>query len=206
MYNSLQLSADRRYSNGLKVGVAYTLGKSEDNASDKRNVLWNTYDDTNYWGPSSFDRRHVLSIYYIYDLPFWRDADQLVQNIARRLADLRRDVRAHRARRSRSPATNDIARRVGDSGIGQPVDSSAIRRGRQRPVLGHGIATTTSGSTRRRSRSPAAGTFGNSTRNILPEPGRSAVGHRALQELRAARAHTGCSCAWRSSTSRTIRT
>ena len=56
IYNSLQLSADRRYTNGLKVGVAYTLGKSEDNASDKRNVLWNTYDDTNYWGPSSFDR------------------------------------------------------------------------------------------------------------------------------------------------------
>ena len=50
-YNSLQISADRRYSKGLKVGVAYTLGKSEDNASDKRNVLWNTYDDTSYWGP-----------------------------------------------------------------------------------------------------------------------------------------------------------
>ncbi len=48
MYNSLQISADRRYSNGLKVGAAYTLGKSEDNGSDKRNVLWNTYDDTLY--------------------------------------------------------------------------------------------------------------------------------------------------------------
>ena len=48
IYNSLQISADRRYSNGLKVGVAYTLGKSEDNGSDKRNVLWNTYDDTLY--------------------------------------------------------------------------------------------------------------------------------------------------------------
>ena len=28
IYHSLQVSADRRYSNGLKVGVAYTLGKS----------------------------------------------------------------------------------------------------------------------------------------------------------------------------------
>ena len=72
-YNSLQISADRRYTNGLKVGVAYTLGNSEDNASDKRNILWNTYDDTNYWGPSSFDRRHVFDVYYIYDLPFWRE-------------------------------------------------------------------------------------------------------------------------------------
>src|SRR5690606_3881004 len=48
MYNSLQISADRRYTNGLKVGFAYTLSKSTDNASDKRNVLWNTYDDTLY--------------------------------------------------------------------------------------------------------------------------------------------------------------
>ena len=55
---------------GLKVGLAYTLRKSEDNGSDKRNVLWNTYDDTIYWGPSSYDRRHALRIYYIYDLPF----------------------------------------------------------------------------------------------------------------------------------------
>ncbi len=31
-YNSLQLSVERRYADGLKVGVAYTLGKSEDNA------------------------------------------------------------------------------------------------------------------------------------------------------------------------------
>ena len=51
MYNSLQISADRRYTNGLKVGAAYTLGKSTDNGSDKRNVLWNTYDDTLYLGP-----------------------------------------------------------------------------------------------------------------------------------------------------------
>ena len=59
-YHSLQLSADRRYSNGLKVGAAYTLGKSEDNGSDKRDVLCNTYDDTNYWGHSQFDRRHTV--------------------------------------------------------------------------------------------------------------------------------------------------
>ena len=49
-YNSLQISADRRYTNGLKVGFAYTLGKSEDNGSNKRNVLWNTYDDIEHSG------------------------------------------------------------------------------------------------------------------------------------------------------------
>ena len=50
IYHSLQVSADRRYSNGLKVGFAYTLGKSMDNGSNKRDVMFNTYDDTGYWG------------------------------------------------------------------------------------------------------------------------------------------------------------
>ena len=80
-YNSFQISADRRYTKGLKVGFAYTLGKSEDNGSDKRNVLWNTYDDTAFWGPSNYDRRHVLAVYYIYDLPFFKEQSGLVSNL-----------------------------------------------------------------------------------------------------------------------------
>ena len=71
-YNSLQVSAERRYKNGFKFSAAYTLGHSEDNASDKRNILFNNYDDTGYWGNSSFDRRHVFNFSYIYDLPFYK--------------------------------------------------------------------------------------------------------------------------------------
>jgi hypothetical protein len=119
-YNSLQLSVDRRYSNGLKVGVAYTLGKSEDNGSDKRNVLWNTYDDTIYEGPSNFDRRHVLSIYYIYDLPFWRNPTNLVQNILGGW-----QISGATFIRTGTPFTitrTDDRASVGDGSIGQPVD------------------------------------------------------------------------------------
>ena len=81
-YNSLQVSAERRYKNGFKFSLAYTLGHSEDNASDKRNVLFNAYDDTGYWGNSSFDRRHVFNFSYIYDLPFYRDQSGVVGKIA----------------------------------------------------------------------------------------------------------------------------
>src|SRR2546425_9333618 len=80
-YNALQISADRRYLNGLKVGFAYTLGKSMDNSSNKRDVVFNTYDDGSYWGPSSYDRRHVLGFHYIYDLPFWRDQQSPLKNL-----------------------------------------------------------------------------------------------------------------------------
>jgi hypothetical protein len=104
----------------LKVGLAYTLGKSEDNGSDKRNVLWNTYDDTIYWGPSNFDRRHVMSFYYIYDLPFWREPTNLVQNIFGGW-----QISGATFLRSGTPfsitRTNDRAG-IGDGSIGQPVD------------------------------------------------------------------------------------
>ena len=72
-YKSLQISAERRYKNGFKFSAAYTYGHSEDNASSKRDVLFYAYDDTGFWGNSSFDRRHVFAFSYIYDLPFYRD-------------------------------------------------------------------------------------------------------------------------------------
>ena len=119
-YHSLQITADRRYSNGFQVGTAYTLGKSEDNASDKRNVLWNTYDDKTYWGPSNFDRRHNLIIYYIYDLPFFREQNRLMSNLLGGW-----QVSGATLMRTGTPFTptrsNDIAG-VGDGFFGQPID------------------------------------------------------------------------------------
>ncbi len=121
MYNSLQVSVDRRYSNGLKVGLAYTLGKSTDNGSDKRNVLWDPYDDTSYEGPSNFDRRHALSIYYIYDLPFWREPTNLLQNLLGGW-----QISGAAFMRTGTPftitRTDDRAGIGPDSSIGQPID------------------------------------------------------------------------------------
>jgi hypothetical protein len=120
MYNSLQVSVDRRYSNGLKVGLAYTLGKSTDNGSDKRNVLWDPYDDTIYEGPSNFDRRHALSLYYIYDLPFWREPTNLLQNILGGW-----QISGAAFMRTGTPFTitrGDDRAGTGDGSIGQPVD------------------------------------------------------------------------------------
>ena len=74
----MQLGADRRFKNGFKLGAAYTLGLSTDNASDKRNVLFNSFDDSGYQGNSSFDRRHVFNFYYIYNLPFFRDQNSIM--------------------------------------------------------------------------------------------------------------------------------
>jgi hypothetical protein len=149
------------------VGSAYTLGTSTDNASDKRNVLWNTYDDTIYRGASNFDRRHVLNFYYIYDLPWFREQDTLLRNVLGGW-----QISGATFMRSGTPFTvgqtnQDIAG-VGDAGFGQPWSQTG--NASVNPVLYDGtpgsVALDTSVFTR-----PANGTFGNSPRNAYYNPG-----------------------------------
>jgi len=173
-YNSLQLSADRRYTNGLKIGAAYTLGHSEDNASDKRNILWNSYDDTIYWGPSSFDRKHVLSLYYIYDLPFWRDGGSLMKSLLGGW-----QISGATFMRSGTPfsitRTNDIAG-VGEGSNGQPVDLvgdiNANTNGKFSGGVNSGVAADQNFWFNPTAfKDPAAGKFGNAPRNLIRNPG-----------------------------------
>ena len=76
-YNGLQISVDRRYRGGLKIGAAYTLSRLMDDASDKRNIMFNAYDPSSYWAVSDNDRTHIFNVHYIYELPFWRDQNTL---------------------------------------------------------------------------------------------------------------------------------
>jgi hypothetical protein len=167
-YNSFQLSAERRYANGFKVSVAYTLGKSWDNGSDKRNVLWNTYNDTNFWGPSSYDRRHSLVVSYIYDLPFWRDQKTLLANILGGW-----QIAGSTFIRTGTPfsitRTNDIAG-VGEGSNGQPVDLVGDPLANSNGKFSTGSDDNYAFNPKAFA-NPAAGKFGNSTRDILYNPG-----------------------------------
>jgi hypothetical protein len=170
IYNSLQVSADRRYSNGLKVGAAYTLGKSEDNGSNKRDVVFNTYDDASYWGPSIFDRRHNFTIYYIYDLPFWSGQETLMKNLLGGW-----QISGASFFRTGTPfsvlVTSDRAG-VGDAGFGQPVNLVGD------PKSGaNGQFSAGAGNDSNFYFNPLAfalqpaGTFGDAPRNLLYNPG-----------------------------------
>ena len=48
-----------------------------DDGSHQRDIIPNTYDAHNLWGPSYFDVRHTLAINYMYELPFFRDHSRL---------------------------------------------------------------------------------------------------------------------------------
>jgi hypothetical protein len=171
VYNSLQISADRRYSNGLKVGAAYTLSKAEDNGSDKRVVLWDSYNDTAYWGTSEFDRRHNLNFYYIYDLPFWREQDTMMKNLLGGW-----QISGATFLRSGSPAngrnggvvqtSRDIAG-IGPDGTAQPWDMVGDVEYNYQLYTGPGTESFNTSAFRE----PAAGTFGNAPRNIIINPG-----------------------------------
>jgi Carboxypeptidase regulatory-like domain len=167
-YHSLQISADRRYTRGLKVGVAYTLGKSMDNASDKRNVLWNTYDATGFWGPSNYDRRHVLNFYYIYDLPWWKSQDTFLHNLLGGW-----QISGATFFRTGTPfsvlRTNDIAG-VGDGAFGQPYNLVGDPKQGANKKFSNGTDNNFWFNPAAFA-PPADGHFGNAPRNLLYNPG-----------------------------------
>lgn len=76
-YNGLQISVNRRFSQGLLFGVAYTLAENKDNASDRRHQIYNNFDDRNFWGWARDDTRHVMVANFVYDLPIFRDTSRV---------------------------------------------------------------------------------------------------------------------------------
>ena len=78
MYNSLQLSANKRFSHGFLLGVAYTLSKIMDDGSAQRDIIPDTYNASNLWGQSGLDVRHVFIANYLYELPFFRGQNNFV--------------------------------------------------------------------------------------------------------------------------------
>jgi hypothetical protein len=78
LYNAFQLGLTRRFTKGFAFSLAYTLSKLEDDGSAQRDIVPNAYDVHNLWGPATYDRRHVVVINAIYELPFLRNRSNFV--------------------------------------------------------------------------------------------------------------------------------
>ena len=169
-YNSLQISADRRYSerseSRLGLHARQVRGQRQQQA---QRALEHLRRHRTTGGPSDFDRRHVVSFYYIYDLPFWRDQSTLMKNLLggwqiSGASFFRTGTpfsvaaqQRHRGRRRRRvpPAGQPRRRRQRER------EQAVLERRRRRQLL------VQPGGVRR----PAAGTFGNAPRNLLYNPG-----------------------------------
>ena len=69
-YNSLQVSLNRRFSQGLQYGVSYTYSKSMGLSSGDRGGLPIYRDIRGYlYGKTSFDQTHMLVFNYLWSLP-----------------------------------------------------------------------------------------------------------------------------------------
>ena len=68
-YNALQTNLSKRFSGGLTFTVAYAYSKSLDVGSNQPGFMDNLNLQRQY-GPSDFDRTHLLTVSHLYELPF----------------------------------------------------------------------------------------------------------------------------------------
>jgi Carboxypeptidase regulatory-like domain/TonB dependent receptor-like, beta-barrel len=81
-YNALQFSVTKRMSHGLQVNASYTYSHSLDEGSGLGSGIFfngnNPLDPRTSYASSDFDRPHVLTISYLYDMPTIKDAHGLL--------------------------------------------------------------------------------------------------------------------------------
>lgn len=78
-YHSLQVSAQHRFAKESQVQLAYTFSKNlTDSQNDRSNAPQDTYDTKAEYSRATLDRRHVFSLNYIYQLPFFTDQNGFV--------------------------------------------------------------------------------------------------------------------------------
>lgn len=72
-YHSLQASANHRFDGGSQVTANYTWSKNlTTSINDRSTSPQNAYDIRSEYQLAAFDRRHILSINYSYEIPFFK--------------------------------------------------------------------------------------------------------------------------------------
>ena len=79
-YHAFYATVRRRMTAGLTFAASYTLSKTMDQAGVRQNVVnapSSAFDLDIDWGPADTDRRHVLNVTSVYDLPFGKNGGAL---------------------------------------------------------------------------------------------------------------------------------
>lgn len=84
-YNAIQLSVKKRLSHGLLINGAYTFSHTFDEGSGLSEGLFfngnNPLNARSAYGPASFDRTHVLTVSYVYQVPDVVKSDGFLKQI-----------------------------------------------------------------------------------------------------------------------------
>jgi hypothetical protein len=76
-YNSLQMGFQYRAHHGLTLTVAYTYGPSRTDAQSYGFVAQDFRNVKAEWGPPNQDHTNIFTTSYVYDLPFWKNRNDL---------------------------------------------------------------------------------------------------------------------------------
>jgi hypothetical protein len=170
-YHSLQVDARKRFSHGYTLEMAYTWSKSIDEGSNDNAEGSTVSNPWNYLkgerGLSAFDRRNVLTLNGVWDLPVLRGRHLLARTSGG--WELSGSLYISSGAPFSVVSGADTALLGGSRGLGSQranlVGNPFLDTGRSRQELiaqyFNGVAFA----------SPATGAFGNSARNLLIGPG-----------------------------------
>lgn len=162
-YNAMTVSIERRFTRGLSLQSAYTWSRSIDFGSAFRDIAMNSYDLRAERGLSSFDRSHVLAVSYVWEIPFFQS--NAVKVLRPALAGWQ--LSGLTVFQSGLPASITVAGDIAGVSGGGTQRANVIGNG----VLSRGERTADRYFNTAAFALPAAGTFGNSGRNIIRRPG-----------------------------------
>jgi Carboxypeptidase regulatory-like domain/TonB-dependent Receptor Plug Domain len=81
-YNSLQVSLNRRFSQGLTLGAAYTWSKLlTTNPQDRSLGAQDVYNLRGEYGLSTLNTPQIFVLNYVYDLPFYKNQSGLIGHV-----------------------------------------------------------------------------------------------------------------------------
>jgi hypothetical protein len=164
-YKGVDLSFEKRFSQGYSYRASYTLGEARDQAPEHLNAAsgrpQNGRDLESWEGPSDFDIRHRLVANFIAELPFGRDKPFLTEGIAGQILGGWTVSGIYSARSGRpitvSQGTNNVG--AGAEGlpnlIGDPKGPQTVDEWFNKAAF----------------ELVPSGTFGNAGRNIVRGPG-----------------------------------
>jgi len=79
-YNSLQVTLNKRFSQGLSFSASYTYAKAL-GYTTANGFLLNPFQRSANYGPLDYDRQHVLTIGHLWDLPLGRKGGNMISTI-----------------------------------------------------------------------------------------------------------------------------
>ena len=161
-YNSLQVGVRVEAGHGLTLQGAYTWSKSLDYTSgDDAGNLSNPFDRRFNYGSSDLNRKHVAVISYIYELPFYRNAqNRLLKNVVGGWEIS--GISTFETGLPLTPTLGNDNLGIGGNATARPNVVTSVQYPKTVDAWFNTIAFT----------APVFGSFGDSSRGLLTGPGR----------------------------------